>query len=98
MSAIDLAIVAVVSALAIALHVALFVLFRRWMDRDLALSLAGDDPAKRSYLLQRLRHAKREGITRGSLRVSSKLGSQSTVSLSMSLSISSDILESLASV
>ena len=67
MSAIDLAIVAVVSALAIALHVALFVLFRRWMDRDLALSLAGDDPAKRSYLLQRLRHAKREGITRKAL-------------------------------
>ena len=67
MSAIDLAIVAVVSALAIALHVALFVLFRRWMDRDLALSLAGDDPAKRSYLLQRLRHAKREGIMRKAL-------------------------------
>ena len=67
MSAIDLAIVAVVSALAIALHVALFVLFRRWMDRDLALSLAGDDPAKRSYLLQRLRHAKRERITRKAL-------------------------------
>ena len=67
MSAIDLAIVAVVSALAIALHVALFVLFRRWMDRDLALSLAGDDPAKRSYLLQRLRHAKREGIRRKAL-------------------------------
>ena len=67
MSAIDLAIVAVVSALAIALHVALFVLFRRWMDRDLALSLAGDDPAKRSYLLQCLRHAKREGITRKAL-------------------------------
>lgn len=67
MSAIDLAIVAVVSALAIALHVALFVLFRRWMDRDLALSLAGDDPAKRSYLLQRLRHAKRECITRKAL-------------------------------
>ena len=67
MSAIDLAIVAVVSALAIALHVALFVLFRRWMDRDLALSLAGDDPAKRSYLLQRLRHANREGIRRKAL-------------------------------
>ena len=67
MSAIDLAIVAVASALAIALHVALFVLFRRWMDRDLALSLAGDEPAKRSYLLQRLRHAKREGIRRKAL-------------------------------
>ena len=67
MNAADLAIVVLVSALAIALHVALFVLFRRWMDRDLALSLAGDDPAKRSYLLQRLRHAKREGIRRKAL-------------------------------
>ena len=39
-----------------------------------------------------------EGSTRGSLRVSSKLGSQSTVSLSMSRSISLEIFESRASV
>ena len=51
-------IVAVVSALAIALHVALFVLFRRWMDRDLALSLAGKDADKRAYMLTRLAEAK----------------------------------------
>lgn len=37
------------------------------MDRDLALSLAGDDPAKRSYLLQRLRQASRDGIKRKAL-------------------------------
>ena len=44
------------------------------------------------------RFGKRDGSTLGSLRVSSKFGSQSTVSLSMSRSISLDILESLASV
>lgn len=43
---IDIAVVAIVSALSIALHVVLFVLFRRWMDRDLALSFAGDDAGK----------------------------------------------------
>ena len=63
----DLAIVALVSVLAIALHVALFVLFRRWMDRDLALSLAGEDPAKRAWMLQRLAQARREGVRRRDL-------------------------------
>ena len=60
----DIAIVIVVSVLAIALHVVLFVLFRRWMDRDLALSFAGDDAGKRDFMLQRLRQAKAEGVKR----------------------------------
>ena len=51
---VDYLVVGVVSALAIALHVALFVLFRRWMDRDLALSFAGDDPGRRAWMLARL--------------------------------------------
>lgn len=63
----DIAIVAIVSALAIALHVVLFVLIRRWMDRDLALSFAGDDPAKREHMLACLQRAKREGIKRRGL-------------------------------
>ena len=46
---IDVAIVAVVSAAAIALHAGLFLLFRCRMDRDLALSFADDDPAKRYW-------------------------------------------------
>ena len=62
MNAADLAIVVLVSALAIALHVALFVLFRRWMDRDLALSFAGDDAGKRRYMLDCLARAKRERV------------------------------------
>lgn len=63
----DIAIVALVSALAIALHVVLFVLFRRWMDRDLALSFAGDEPGKCDYMLQRLQQAKHEGVKRREL-------------------------------
>ena len=62
-----LAIVALVSVLAIALHVVLFVLFRRWMDRDLALSFAGGDAGKRDFMLQRLRRAKSEGVKRREL-------------------------------
>ncbi|MCR6663254.1 MAG: hypothetical protein NVV60_08940 [Luteimonas sp.] len=63
----DIAIVAVVSTLAIALHVVLFVLIRRWMDRDLALSFAGDDVAKHGYMLECLRRAKRQGVKRRQL-------------------------------
>ncbi|AUZ54231.1 hypothetical protein [Stenotrophomonas acidaminiphila] len=63
----DLAIVLVVSLLAIALHVALYLLFRRWMDRDLALSLAGDDAGKRRYMLDCLQRARRDGVRRRDL-------------------------------
>ncbi|MCA0393268.1 MAG: hypothetical protein LCH70_03965 [Proteobacteria bacterium] len=63
----DVAIVIVVSALALALHVVLFVVFRRWMDRDLALSFAGGDAGKRAYMLDCLARAKREGIKRHDL-------------------------------
>ena len=63
----DIAIVALVSVLAITLHVALFVLFRRWMDRDLALSFAGDDAGKRDFMLQRLRQAKASSVKRREL-------------------------------
>ncbi len=64
---VDTAIVALVSVMAIALHVVLFVLFRRWMDRDLALSFADDEPHKRDYMLQRLQQAKHEGVKRREL-------------------------------
>ena len=63
----DLAIVVVVSLLAIALHVVLYLLFRRWMDRDLALSLAGDDEDKRRYMLDCLQRARRDGVRRRDL-------------------------------
>ena len=64
---VDLAIVVVVSVLALALHVVLFIVFRRWMDRDLALSFAGDDPGKRDYMLACLQRAKQERVGRRAL-------------------------------
>ena len=63
----DVAIVVVVSLLAIAMHAVLFVLFRRWMDRDLALSFAGEDAVKRDYMLACLRRARNEGVKRRDL-------------------------------
>ncbi|MGJ4729715.1 hypothetical protein [Luteimonas sp. SDU101] len=63
----DVLIVAAVSALAVALHVALFVLIRRWMDRDLALSFAGDDAGMRAYMLACLERARRERVRRRAL-------------------------------
>lgn len=61
------AIAVVVSAIALALHVVLFVLIRRWMDRDLALSFAGDDAGKRAYMLEQLRQAKASRVRRREL-------------------------------
>ncbi|WP_223158041.1 hypothetical protein [Thermomonas brevis] len=63
----DIAVVALVSAAALALHVGLFVLIRRWMDRDLALSFAGDDAHRRDYMLRCLRRAKAEDVKRRDL-------------------------------
>ena len=63
----DYVIVAVVSALAIAMHVVMYVLIRRWMDRDLALSLAGNDQHKRIFMLQQLDRAKAEKVKRKDL-------------------------------
>lgn len=40
---------------------------QRWTDRDLALSFAGDDPAKREYMLARLREAQSQGVKRKEL-------------------------------
>ncbi|MDP3848205.1 MAG: hypothetical protein Q8R10_17455 [Pseudomonas sp.] len=43
-------------------HWWLYVRIKRWTDRDLALSMAGADAAKRAYMLQRLAAAKAEGV------------------------------------
>ncbi|MNH46507.1 hypothetical protein D3C79_1093120 [compost metagenome] len=40
---------------------------RRWMDRDLALSMAGADLGKREYMLQRLEQARVEKVKRKDL-------------------------------
>lgn len=64
---IDYLIVAAVTVPAIVLHVGLYLVIRRWMDRDLALSFAGEDPRKQAWMLQRLALAKAEGVPRRDL-------------------------------
>ncbi|WP_339411908.1 hypothetical protein [Pseudomonas sp. EA_35y_Pfl2_R5] len=63
----DYFIVAITSVAGLYFHWWLYVRIRRWMDRDLALSLAGDSVAKRSYMLARLAEAQAAGIKRSAL-------------------------------
>lgn len=63
----DYFIIVVTTAAGLYFHWWIYWRIRRWMDRDLALSLAGDDPAKRAYILERLEEAKRQRIKRRDL-------------------------------
>lgn len=63
----DYFIIAVTTLAGLAFHGWLFVRFRRWAARDLALSLAGNDPQKRAWALERLAQAKAEGVRRKEL-------------------------------
>lgn len=48
-------------------HWWLMVRIRRWSNRDLALSMAGDEPSKREYMLQQLAEAQRQKVARKAL-------------------------------
>ncbi|WP_194789359.1 hypothetical protein [Pseudomonas sp. UFMG81] len=63
----DYFIVVVATAAGLYFHGWLYVRMRRWMDRDLALSLAGDDPAKQAFMLQLLERARTEKVKRKAL-------------------------------
>lgn len=63
----DYFIVVITTAAGLYFHWWLYVRIKRWMDRDLALSLADGDPAKRAYMLERLAEAKTVGIKRRDL-------------------------------
>ncbi|SED87067.1 hypothetical protein [Pseudomonas anguilliseptica] len=63
----DYFIVAITSIAGLYFHWWLYVRIKRWMDRDLALSLAGDSTAKRNYMLARLTEAQAAGIKRSDL-------------------------------
>jgi hypothetical protein len=63
----DYFIVAVTTLAGLYFHWWIYVRIRRWMDRDLALSMAAGDPAMQSYMLERLAEAKAGGIRRGQL-------------------------------
>lgn len=63
----DYFIIFITTAAGLYFHWWLYVRIKRWVDRDLALSLAGDDAAKRAYMLERLDAAKAAGVKRGEL-------------------------------
>ena len=49
-------------------HWWIYVRIKRWMDRDLALALAGADSARRSYMLEQLEQARRRKVPRRELQ------------------------------
>ncbi|MEJ5862102.1 hypothetical protein [Pseudomonas farsensis] len=63
----DYFIVVVATVAGLYFHGWLYVRMRRWMDRDLALSMAGSDPARREHMLQLLQRAQREKVKRKEL-------------------------------
>ncbi|WP_187672539.1 hypothetical protein [Zestomonas carbonaria] len=63
----DYLIIVITTAAGLYFHWWLYVRIKRWMDRDLALSLAGDDTAMRAHMLERLGQAQASGIKRRDL-------------------------------
>lgn len=64
----DYFIIAVTTFAGLAFHAWLFIRFRRWIERDLVLSIAGSDPDRRAWLLARLGEAKAQKIRRRDLQ------------------------------
>src|SRR5690606_39508293 len=60
----DYFIIFIATASGLYFHWWLVVRMRRWADRDLALSLAEGDAAKREYMLARLEEAKQQKVPR----------------------------------
>lgn len=63
----DYFIIVVTTVAGLYFHWWLYVRIKRWMDRDLALSLAGKDEGKRAYMLERLAQAQTQKIRRRDL-------------------------------
>ncbi len=64
----DYFIIAVLTLAGLFFHAWLFIRFRQWADRDLALSLAGKDLERREWILRRLAAAKRARVKRRDLQ------------------------------
>lgn len=64
----DYFIIASLTCAGLYFHWWLFVRIKRWADRDLALSLAGKDAAKKAYMLQRLTEAQAAKVKRRELQ------------------------------
>lgn len=63
----DYLIIFVTTVAGLYFHGWLYVRIRRWMDHDLALSLAGKDEGKRAFMLERLAEARARKIKRRAL-------------------------------
>ncbi|MFI8222751.1 hypothetical protein [Pseudomonas sp. NPDC085632] len=63
----DYFIIVVTTAAGLYFHGWLYVRIKRWMDRDLALSLAGKDEDKRAFMLEQLANAQTQKIKRRDL-------------------------------
>ncbi|HJR31546.1 MAG TPA: hypothetical protein VJ889_22760 [Pseudomonas sp.] len=63
----DYFIIVVTTVAGLYFHWWLYVRIKRWMDRDLALSLAGKDEHKRAFMLQQLANAQAQKIKRRDL-------------------------------
>ncbi|MBK5375629.1 hypothetical protein JFT91_29045 [Pseudomonas sp. TH08] len=63
----DYFIIVVTTVAGLYFHWWLYVRIKRWMDRDLALSLAGKDEGKRAFMLDQLAHAQAQKIKRRDL-------------------------------
>ncbi|WP_419735295.1 hypothetical protein [Pseudomonas sp. COR18] len=64
----DYFIIAITTAAGLYFHGWLYVKTRRWMDRDLALSLAADNEARKKFMLQRLEDARKQKVKRPDLQ------------------------------
>jgi hypothetical protein len=63
----DYFIIVVTTVAGLYFHGWLYVRIRRWMDRDLALALAGKDEQKKAFMLERLASAHAQKIKRRDL-------------------------------
>ena len=63
----DYFIIVATTAAGLYFHWWLYVRIKRWMDRDLALSLAGTDEQKKVFMLEQLANAQAQKINRRDL-------------------------------
>ena len=63
----DYFIIVVTTAAGLYFHGWLYVRIKRWMDRDLALSLAGKDEGKWAFMLEQLANAQAQKFKRRDL-------------------------------
>ncbi|EJM15704.1 hypothetical protein PMI22_04163 [Pseudomonas sp. GM21] len=64
----DYFIIVVTTVAGLYFHGWLYVRIKRWMVRDLALALAGDDEFKKTFMLQQLENAQAQKIKRRDLQ------------------------------